>query len=200
MKKLVLLIMLLLPGWASAYTLEMIQGITVYTINGEKVSSQFSDSYQIIAGKNQIAVRFDGKLSSQGKKEHFQSKPYLLTFDAKSDLKLSIVSKKFKTVVPLAQQRMPIFEADTKTVSIEQKPLPAISKILPYANVAALVTHYNEKNGLYFGDAGLGKLSAMELENHQKAQESKVVAQLKYWYSKATTEEIAAFEKWKAAN
>lgn len=197
MKKYILLMMLLQPGLVSAYTLEVAQGITVYTVNGKKVPSLFSDSYQLIPGTNQIALRFDGKLSSQGKKEHFQSKPYLLTFAAQSDIKLTTVSKKQKIVVPLAQQGMPIFKADRKTVSIEQKLLPAISKTLPYADIVALVTHYNEKNGIYFGNAGLEKLSAMELQEQQKAKESKVVAQLKYWYSKATMEEIAVFEEWK---
>jgi len=200
MKKRLLLTLLLLPSLASAYTLQAVQGITLYTLNGEKISSQPVKGYQLIAGKNQIAVRFDGKLSVQGKKEHFQSKPYLLTFAAKSDLKLTTVSKKYKTIVSLEQQGMPIFKADTDSVSIVQKRLPALSKTLPYANIAALVTHYNEKNGLYFDDAGLKKLAATEVKDQQAAKESIVVTQLKYWYSKATKKEIAAFEKWKEAN
>lgn len=198
MKKLLLFILVLLPNLACAYTLEVVQGITIYTINGKKVASQFSDHYQILEGKNQIAVNFDGKLKSQGKKEHFQSKPYLLTFDATDDIKLSTVSKKHKAIVQLIRQGMPIFEADIKTINIEQKQLPAISKTLPYANIPNLVSSYNEKNGIYFSDNGsMEKLSAVKLKTQQKTKESKIIAQLKYWYSKATIEELNAFEVWK---
>lgn len=198
MKKLVLF-MLLLPALASAYTLNVIQGMTVYTVNGEKVSPYASGPYQIIKGKNQIAVRFDGKLSEQGKAEHFQSKPYLLTFTAKSDVRLGMISDRYKTVVAAAKQDKPIFQAESKTQQIEQIPLPAISNTLPYADIPGLVSHYNEKNGLYFAKDGLEKLAPGKLAKQQKATESKVVAQLKYWYSQATREEIAAFEKWKKA-
>ncbi len=76
----------------------MAQGITIYTINGKKVRAS-SEPYQLLAGKNQIALRFDGKLREQGKKEHFQSKPYLLTLTAQDDVQLTTVSKKYKTLL-----------------------------------------------------------------------------------------------------
>ncbi|WP_372882900.1 DUF2057 family protein [Psychromonas sp.] len=199
MKKIILFALLLLPALASAYRLEVAQGITVYTINGEKVSSHFADSYQLVKGKNQIAVRFDGKLSEQGKKEHFQSKPYLLTFAAKSNLHLEMLSERYKTIAAAEKQGMAIFKAESGAVQIEQIPLPAISSTLPYVNIAGLVSHYNEKNGLYFSQGGMEKLSATQLAKQQSAKESKVVAQLKYWYSQATAAEIAAFEQWQAA-
>jgi uncharacterized protein YccT (UPF0319 family) len=195
MKKLLLFI-LLLPGLAGAYTLETVQGINVYSVNNEKVSS---GPYQLIKGQNQIAVRFDGKLREQGQKEHFQSKPYLLTFTAMADLRLMTVSNRYKTVLAAEKQGQPIFRAQSNTLPIEQILLPVLSKSLPYADIAGLVSHYNEKNGLYFADGHLQKLSATQVKKQKTAEQSKVVAQLKYWYSKATAEEISAFEKWKKA-
>ncbi|MFQ3176083.1 MAG: hypothetical protein ACJAYB_001209 [Psychromonas sp.] len=195
MKKLLLFI-LLLPGLAGAYTLETVQGINVYTVNDEKVSS---GPYQLIKGQNQIAVRFDGKLREQGQKEHFQSKPYLLTFTAKADLQLIMVSDRYKAVVAAEQQGLPIFRAKSDAKHIEQILLPAQSKGMPYADIAGLVSHYNEKNGLYFADGHLQKLSTTQVSKQKTAEQSKVVAQLKYWYSKATAEELAAFEKWEKA-
>ncbi|PKH03521.1 hypothetical protein CXF72_05905 [Psychromonas sp. MB-3u-54] len=195
MKKLLLFI-LLLPGLACAYTLEVVQGISVYSVNNEKVSS---GPYELIKGQNQIAIRFDGKLREQGQKEHFQSRPYLLTFTAKADLHLMMVSNRYKTVLAAEKQGQPIFHAESNAVHIEQILLPALSKSLPYADIAGLVSHYNEKNGLYFAAGHLEKLSSTQIAKQKTAEQSKVVAQLKYWYSKATAEEISAFEKWKKA-
>ncbi|WP_435237331.1 DUF2057 family protein [Psychromonas sp. PT13] len=194
MKK-ILLFILLLPSLASAYNLNVTQGITVYTINGIDLASKSSDNLTLIAGKNQIAIRFDGKLRQQGKTEHFESKPYLITLNIQSDVKMTTISSKYNNIVTLAKQNKPIFKLDTNV--LEQKVLPAISKVLPYSNIPALVTHYNEVNGIYFAENGLENLTASEIIKQQDAKESKVVAQLKYWYSKATPEEIAAFETWK---
>jgi len=194
MKKFLLFI-LFFPGLASAYSLDVIQGITVYTINGNEVSSKSSDKFSLITGTNQISVRFDGKLREQGKGTHFESKPYLITLDVQSDVKMATISSKYNNIVALAKQNKPIFKLDTNV--LEQKVLPAISNTLPYYDVPGLVTHYNEVNGLYFTDNGLEKLSTSEIEKHQEAKESKVLAQLKYWYSQATKEEISIFEQWK---
>ena len=187
--------MLLFPCIASAYNLNAIQGITIYTINGNNISAMSSNNLKLIAGTNQISIKFNGKLRQKGKTEHFESKPYLITLDVQSDVEISTVSPQYKNIIALAKQNKPIIKADTKI--LEQKVLPAITNVFPYSDVPGLVTHYNEENGIYFADSGLEKLSAGEIEKHQDAKESKVLAQLKYWYSQATKEELSAFEQWK---
>jgi len=194
MKK-ILFLVLFIPSLATAYNLKTVQGITVYTINGESVPSKFSNNFPLISGQNQVTIRFDGKLRDQGKSTHYESKPYLITLDVKSDVEIKTISFKYDTIVALENNKKPIFEIDT--LVIEQKILPSISHVLPYSNIPSLVKNYNEVNGIYFADNGLETLTENEIIKQQDAKESKVVAQLKYWYSKATPEEIAAFEIWK---
>ena len=199
MKIIFLIIQLFIVSSAYAYTLDVNRNITVYAINGHKVST-YNGQYELIEGKNQLAVRFDGKLRNHGKSKRFESKPYLLTLTINNDIKLEPVSKQYNKIISLAEKNKLFFKDDNNYTAIKQVLLPAITKVFPYSNIPKLVTHYNEKHGIYFDETGLKQLSKVALKEQVQVQEtvkeSKVVSQLKYWYGQASKDEKQAFDKW----
>ena len=203
MKLLIGLSCLLLSTTSFSTTLNLGRGIDLYTINGKKVESSTEDSYEIPTGKNQISVQFAAKLSNGAKSEYLNTKPYLININVQSEteLELSLVSQKYKTIDKLAYSGSAIYQLDVdgREEQLEQFILPSEVKLFPYGNMHAVVTAYNRKNGIAFSSAGAENLTekAVKIEKNGKITISgDALAQLKLWYSKATEYEIEQFESW----
>ncbi|WCE30693.1 DUF2057 domain-containing protein [Vibrio sp. SCSIO 43137] len=200
MKKVLVLIALFLPLTSLANVLQLRSGMSVEVINGEKTESQLARTQQLLEGRNQITAMYEATFRVAGKDEYIASKPYLLTFDTKEDVQLEVVSNRYKVLKKAFDAKQPIFKlvnASGQEVKMEQFVIPTTSSFLPYANVPALVEAYNKEHGIYFSnEAGYEQFTPEKITELKEADASKPVAQLQYWYSKATRAERKAFKKW----
>ncbi|MBD0786983.1 DUF2057 family protein [Vibrio sp. Y2-5] len=196
-KKLLLVAFITSPWLSQAATLSVDKGITVHTINGSSVKPDDDGHYTFDYGSLQLSADFAGKLSNGPSSEYYSSKPYVIYLEKiSSDVHVSLISNKYKDVSNAGEKSLPLFEieVDGNSVQSEQALLPPISNFFPYADVPALVTAYNKKNGLLVSNQVVADLS--DLSDNLGDVQGTNVQKLQVIYLQSSTEERKAFRRW----
>jgi len=179
-------------------------GIDLKVLNTNKPSEIADNQFQLVEGKNQIVIQVAKDYGSRGNSTGYvTSHPYIITFDTKADVKLSLprfhraeqAEREFSKPAP----RWVVTTAQGEAISYTTEPLPGRDGLAPYANQTALVADYNKEHGLVFGNNKLEDLNALAYDVKQDGSvqvTGDAVTQLKLWYTKATQEEKKAFKYW----
>ncbi|WP_114766253.1 DUF2057 domain-containing protein [Vibrio rhodolitus] len=193
------------------------KGISILLVNGQAAEEKLGTN-QVSDGVIQAVVKVDGKLGHGASAEIFESKPYVLTFEATGDE----VKIKFPSLNSVAEARNAFDKAqpdwqvfvDGKEITVEQQMLKGKKGFMPYAGMEKLVAEHNKQRGIYFNNgelvdapvaAEVAPVATSAVVTANAAAKTSVetpkvaaknVEQLKAWYLKASKEERKEFRRW----
>lgn len=200
MRKLVLLSGFFLTSVLSAEELIPQKGVEILVVNGVEVTED-REPVDLQDGLNQIVVRYSNSVGKGGSKKVFESKPFILSFEAPEKQTTLTAPKTYSyEQANNAFKKSPewIIESENNEIVYSQEALKSRGGFLPYRDIEELVAKHNQENGLIFGSAATLMTSAQTLESNQNSTVNKVsnLEQLQAWYIKASKEERKAFQKW----
>lgn len=205
MKKVLIATATLLASMAAqSAVLDTDNQVRVLMINGMDVTKEQrigGNEYILPDAETQLLVRVSGGFGSGSDEKFFESKPYLLTFDARQEAKLKLpeyyrsktkVSRAFRNNTSPAWR---LVDNNDQPVAYETELLKGKDGFMPYADIPALVADYNKRRGIVFEGYTL---------THQEVQPTMVdeskLQTLKYWFLDANKEEQQAFLEWAEEN
>lgn len=178
--------------------------VRVLMINGIEITDDqriSNNEYQLPDAETQLVVRVSGGFGTGSDEKFFESKPYLLTFDATKDAMLKLpefYKNKSKATRAFRNNTSPAWrltDSNDQVLAYKTELLKGKDGFMPYADIPALVADYNKKHGIAFEGYTL---------THQEVAPTQVedstVKTLKYWFLDASKEEQQAFLDWAKEN
>ncbi|MGF1699120.1 DUF2057 domain-containing protein [Photobacterium makurazakiensis] len=197
--------LLAFPLGLQAATLSTGKNIKLLVVDGKKVESSFwseAESIELPEGKHQVVVRFDGEVKDGSKTTIYTTRPYLFELDVpKEDAAIVLPRLTTMSQAKAHFQRGPEWQleiANGTTRDLDYVPLQG-KGFAAYSDMEALVADYNREQGITFEQGYAVDLEQATVEVSDKGEvkiSGDALAQLKLWYSKANTEEKAAFSQW----
>ncbi len=196
------------------------KGISILLVNGQTAQEKVGTN-QVTDGFTQAVVKMDGKIGHGASAEIYESKPYVLNFDAKgSDIEVKL--PRFNSAAQAKQafdSQKPGWKVlvDGKSVDVEYNLLPGKKGFMPYIGMEDLVAEHNKQRGIYFKQGQLidapvavevaAVTTSSSVSSTSSVTSSAVVAeapkvatknveQLKAWYLQASKEERKEFRRW----
>lgn len=200
MRKLILLTGLFLTSVVSAEELIPQKGVEILVVNGVEVAED-RDPVELQDGLNQVVVRYSNSVGKGGSKKVFESKPFILSFNAPEKQSTLTAPKTYSyEQANNTFKKSPkwVIESEDNEIAYSQEILKSRGGFLPYRDIEELVAKHNQENGLVFGSAATLSASALTVESHNSTADNKIsnLEQLQAWYTKASKEERKAFQKW----
>lgn len=200
MRKLILLTGLFLTSVVSAEELIPQKGVEILVVNGVEVTED-REPVELQDGVNQVVVRYSNSVGKGGSKKVFESKPFILSFNAPEKQSTLTAPKTYsyeQANNTFKKSPMWVIESENNEIAYSQEVLKSRGGFLPYRDIEELVAKYNQENGLIFGSAATVAASAQTVEGNKNSTNNKVsnLEQLQAWYTKASKEERKAFQKW----
>ncbi|MGF1903017.1 DUF2057 domain-containing protein [Aliivibrio sifiae] len=200
MKRLIVLIGLFFTSILSAEELIPQKGIEILVVNGVEVVED-REPVDLQSGLNQVVVRYSNSVGKGGGKKVFESKPFILSFEA-PEKQATLIAPKIYSYEhannTFKQSPMWVIKSDEKEVTYSQEILKSRGGFLPYRDIEELVAKHNQENGVILGSTTTLIASAQIVESNKKSVDNRVsnLEQLQAWYTKSSKEERKAFQKW----
>ena len=200
MRKFILIAGLLITSVVSAEELIPQKGVEILVVNGVEVTED-REPVELQDGLNQVVVRYSNSVGKGGSKKVFESKSFILSFEA-PEKKSTLTAPKTYSYEQANNifKKTPewVIESEGNEIAYSQEVLKSRGGFLPYRDIEELVAKHNQENGLVFGSAATLTASALTVESHNSTADNKVsnLEQLQAWYTKASKEEREAFQKW----
>ncbi|MCK6262212.1 DUF2057 domain-containing protein [Vibrio sp. ZSDE26] len=177
------------------------RNISALVAHGEEVGFSISkvDKLEFGNGQNQVVLRVEQLVSNRGEKEKFNSKPIVLTFDAKNTT-LNVATKSPISRVEHSEafNRDPSFlitDASGKEITIRQDILPASSGIS--RDYLKELDRYNSKHSINIATATVATAAVVvEAKPEASLASSKPTQMVEYWFEKASKEDKSTFSDW----
>lgn len=200
MRKFILIAGLLITSVVSAEELIPQTGVEILVVNGVEVKED-REPVELQDGLNQVVVRYSNSVGKGGSKKVFESKPFILSFNAPENKSTLTAPKTYSyEQANNSFKKSPkwVIESESNEISYSQEVLKSRGGFLPYRDIEELVAKHNQENGLVFGSSAALVASAQIVGSNQNAVNNKVsnLEQLQAWYTKASKEERKAFQKW----
>lgn len=196
MRKLILFTGLFLTSVVNAEELIPQKGVEILVVNGVEVTED-REPVELQDGLNQVVVRYSNLVGKGGSKKVFESKPFILSFNAPEKQSTLTAPKTYsyeQAIKTFKKSPEWVIESEDNEIAYSQEVLKSRGGFLPYRDIEELVAKHNQENGLSFGSAA----SAQTVEGNKNSANNKVsnLEQLQAWYTKASKEERKAFQKW----
>lgn len=191
------------------------QDVEVLVVNGLD-AAKYDKDYQLRDGYNQVVVQMVKKFGNKGSQDLFESKPYLVSFNASQDdidvLPPRVSSKQHAENVFAGHPEWRVLakghEIDSKSAFLKGK-----GGFVPYWDMEELVEDYNIEHGISLSAKAVAvestsrsattAVNAKGMQKKDTKQKSarasdhpKALEQLQAWYLKASQEDRKAFRKW----
>ncbi|WP_315972479.1 YccT family protein [Photobacterium sanguinicancri] len=199
---------MLLAATAQANTLETEYGLSVMAINGVAVNSDNAiadNTYNIAEGKNQVVIRGEKMLRRGTQTELFSTKPFIMSFDSTDDVVIRFpeAANNYRAAETEFRGDAPKWNVTVGSTALpyQAEVLPGSGGFIPYSDIEELVASYNQEKGIALEQGKLTDMTKAAVVVNDAGEVTITgdsLAQLKLWYTKASTKEKKAFKIWMA--